>query len=141
LYLGDCVNLGDGVTLGDWVKLGDLVTSAQLNDMFRAMYSGSVIFSKWVTKERKSHVSDGWKVIEYPVGAVIEEPAARISDQQCGVGLHVFRRGYRPEWAGLCAADHDLIEIHVEVAAEDICFAGLPGNDAKLRVRKLRVLD
>ena len=54
--------------------------------------------------------------------------------------LHVFRRGIRPEWCGLNDNAQELIAIDVKVASEDICFAGLPGNDAKLRVRKLEVL-
>ena len=88
-----------------------------------------------------SHNFDGGTPVKYEKDAIIEEPAAQVSDQQCAVGLHVLRRGYRPEWCALCESDHHLIPLDVEVAAEDICFAGLPGNDAKLRVRKLKVLS
>jgi hypothetical protein len=68
---------------------------------------------------------------------------AEISDQQCGVGLHIFRVGIRPEFIGfigLCDANHALVCLEVEVKREDVCFGGLPGNDMKLRVKKLKVL-
>jgi hypothetical protein len=89
-------------------------------------------------------MSPGWGAsspIKHDKGAVIEVPEAVISDQQCGVGLHVFRHGYRPEWDGLCGAVHNYIALRVKVRSEDICFAGFPGNDAKLRVKRLEVLD
>jgi len=128
------------VHLGNGVRLGNGVTSATLNQTFRQMYQGRQIFTKWVTADRQSPNFDGGTVIRYPVGAVIECAEAVVSDQQCGPGLHVFRRGYRPEWAGLCDPEHEYIAIDVAVQCpEDLCFAGLPGNDAKLRVRKLTV--
>ncbi len=141
--LGDRVKLGDGVTLGDWVTLGDGVTSEQLNEIFRALYAylPEHVFDKWVTPGRRSPNFDGGTPLLYGVGAILEEKEAQVSDQQCAVGLHVLRHGYRPEWLGLCEANHDLICIHVKVRAEDICFAGLPTNDAKIRVRRLEVLD
>ena len=137
------VLLGNGVQLGNDVRLWGGTTSIQLNELMRQVYIKSApahIFWKWITKQRQS---PGWgssKIINYPVGAIVEEPQAKISDQQCGVGLHVFRVGYRPEWVGLINPAHDLICIDVEVKSEDICFAGLPTMDAKIRVRKLKVL-
>ena len=145
--LGNWVKLGDGVTLGDECKLGngvtlgDRVTSSDLNEIFRAHFAGPQTFWKWVTKERQSPNFDGGTQLTYEQGAVIEEPDAPISDQQCTVGLHVLRPPYRPEWLGQCEAGHDLICLRVEVLPEDICFAGLPTMDAKIRVRKLTVLD
>jgi len=68
-------------------------------------------------------------------------PQARISDEQCGEGLYVVRVGVRPEHINLAMPGHDLICLRVEVEAKDICYAGLPGNDAKLRVKRLKVLD
>jgi len=142
--LGDRVKLGDGVTLGDWVKLGDGVTSEFLNETFRQEYArlaDSHLFVKWVTKARMSPGFGASTPIKYEQGAIITEPNAQISDQQCGIGLHVLRSGYRPEWLGLCSADHDYIPLTVRVKSEDICFAGLPTMDAKVRVRRLEVLD
>ena len=140
--IGDRAEIGDCVTLSNGVRFGDGVTSAQLNDYFRELYARtpSHIFTKWVTPGRMSPNFDGGTPIKYEVGAVIEEPKAQISDQQCSVGLHVLRYGFRPEWAGLCGANHNLIPLDVEVASEDICFAGLPTMDIKIRVRKLKVL-
>ena len=75
------------------------------------------------------------------VNEVIEVKESLISDRQCAVGLHVFRFGYDCRWAGLGSYSDGLIPLDVKVYSEDICFAGLPGNDAKLRVRKLEVLN
>jgi len=123
------------------VRLGNRVTSEELNQYFRSLYTHPQQFVKWVTVEHISPNFDEGTLLHYPIRAVIECPEALISDQQCGVGLHVLRLGYRPEWVGLCAADHKYIPILVEVAPEDICFAGLPTMDVKLRVRKLKVLN
>jgi len=142
--LGDGVTLGNGVTLGDNVKLGNGVTSLQLNEDAIQSYrelGKKHIFWKWVTQDRMSPNFDGGTPIKYDIGGVVKEPAAVVSDQQCAVGLHVLRPGYRPEYCGLCDANHSLICLRVEVESEDICFAGLPTMDAKLRVRKLKVLD
>ena len=79
--------------------------------------------------------------MKYEKGSIIGEPKAEISGEQCGVGLHVLRFGYRPEWVGLCEANHDYIPLRVEVQTKDICFAGIPTMDIKLRVKKLKVLD
>lgn len=87
--------------------------------------------------------SPGWGYatpIKYEFGATIEADG-KADDQQCGPGLHVFRLGERPEWHGLCEANHDLIAVKVRVKSEDILFAGLPTMDAKLRVRRLEVLE
>ena len=140
--LGDRVKLGDRVTLGDRVKLGNDVTSESLNAAIKAIYCLEPyhIFTKWVTLERLSPNFDGGTPIRYDRGNVIEEPDAIICDQQCAIGLHVLKRGHRPEWAGLCGANHALIPLDVKVASEDICFAGLPTMDMKLRVKKLEVL-
>ena len=89
-------------------------------------------------------MSPGWgngTPIKYNKGDIIEEKGAEISDQQCAVGLHVFRRGYDPRWVGLGELIDNLNPLDVKVLSEDICFAGLPGNDAKLRVRRLEVLE
>ena len=141
--LGDYVTLGNGVKLGDDVKLGDGMTSPELAHQFRGMYAPDeeYVFTKWVTRDG---VSPGWGSagrILYEKGCTYEEPDALVNDQQCAKGLHVFRLGYRPEWVGLCSANHNYVPLKVAVYGRDICFAGLPGNDAKLRVRKLRVLD
>ena len=141
--LGNYVTLGDGVKLGNGVKLGDGVTSAQLAERYRNAYKKHApehIFIKWVTRDRKS---PGWgnaSIVEYPKGAIVETEG-QADDQQCAPGLHVFRFGERPEWYGLCKPDHDLIPLRVKVRSEDILFAGLPTMDAKLRVRRLEVLD
>ena len=119
---------------------GDYVTSEKLNEEMRQFYMKKPfhIFWKWVTKERNS---PGWgavNIINYPIGKIITADDAQISDQQCGPGLHVFRPGLRPEWFGL--ENNNLICIEVKVMSEDICFAGLPTMDAKIRVKKLEVL-
>ena len=91
----------------------------------------------------KDFMSLGWgssKIAKYSIGEEIIEPKAIISDQQCDVGIHVFRPGIRPEFDGLYPPDHNLICLEVEVDRDDICFAGLPGNDMKLRVKKLKVI-
>jgi hypothetical protein len=140
---GVFVTLGNGVKLGNDVKLGHNVTSLQLAEQFRQNYIAAApehIFVKWVTRSRKS---PGWgqaTPILYEAGSVVEAEGGA-NDQQCAPGLHVFRMGERPEWHGLCEADHDLIPLRVRVKSEDILFAGLPTMDAKLRVRRLEVLD
>jgi hypothetical protein len=82
---------------------------------------------------------DGGTPLKYEKGKIVIA-GGDVNDQQCAEGLHVVRYGLRPEWCGLCGADHDLMALDVEVNSKDILFAGLPGNDCKLRVRKLRVL-
>ena len=142
--LGNHVTLGNDVTLGDRVKLGDRVTSEGLNLRFLSAYVAAApahIFIKWLTKERKSPSWGAARSIQYPkMGGIVEEPRAEVGDQQCAVGLRVFRIGVHPADHGLCAPDADLIAVPVEVRSEDICFAGLPGNADKLRVRKLKML-
>ena len=138
--LGDGVKLGNLVKLGDGVKLGDHVTSLALAAQIRATLHGTIRLTKWVTRDRKSPNFDGGTVIDYPVGAVIRDEGVA-DDHQCGPGLHVMRHGYRPEWAGLCDPGHDYMAIDVDVEAEDVLFAGLPGNDAKWRVKELRVVS
>ncbi|MCI0563854.1 MAG: hypothetical protein MN733_35715 [Nitrososphaera sp.] len=140
--LGDDVFLTDYVTLGDYAALGDGIDSRSLSKDFLSLYmrSESHIFTKWVTKDRRSPNFDGGECIAYPIGGILEVKDAVASDRQCASGLHVLRYGHRPEWYGLCEADHDLMAIDVEVASADILFAGLPTMDAKLRVRKLKVL-
>jgi hypothetical protein len=137
--LGNDVKLGNCVKLGNDVKLGNCVTSAQLNAEFIAAMPEVFLAWKWVTKERQSPNFDGGTVIDYPPGAIIEAVGVR-NDQQCGLGLHVLRVGYRPEWCGLCDPDHRFICLEVEVRREDVLFGGLPTMDTKLRVRKLKVL-
>src|SRR3990167_7185482 len=122
--LGDRVSLGDGVNLGDWVSLGngvslgDGVTSEQLNLDAVGLYNrqSSWLLTKWVTKERMSPNFDGGVPLHYSLGSVVEAGSnAVVSDRQCAPGLHVMRYGQRPEWWGLCDANHDLIKIDVEV--------------------------
>lgn len=149
VYLGFHVRLGNGVHLGSQVRLesgvdiGDGVTSEGINEEFRSYYATQPewIFWKWVNEDRTSPmVSNNQKII-YEKGKTIEEFSADISDQQCANGLHVFRPPYRPEWTGMLPSGHGLICLRVLVKSEDIMFAGLPTMDAKLRVRKLVVLD
>lgn len=149
VVLGKGVSLGDKVVLGDWVVLTDGVelasgaTSEALNlqaiENWKRL-GDKHLFYKWVEKDRTSINFDGGKKIEYRKGEIVEVPDAVISDQQCAPGLHVLRYGYRPEWVGLCSASHDYICLEVEVRSEDILFGGLPSMDAKLRVRRLKVL-
>jgi hypothetical protein len=108
--------------------------------MFIDSFPDESIFWKWVTPER---MSPGWgraTQIRYEKGAAVEA-VGEISDQQCAPGLHVFRPPCHPEWYGLCEANHNLICLRVLVKREDILFGGLPTMDAKIRVRKLVVLD
>ena len=136
--------VGEGATIGAWATIGENLTTNDLNEQFRQNYfrlAPTHKFTKWVTKDRQSPNFDGGNPINYPTGKIIEEKESIVSDRQCDIGLHVLRFGYRPEWAGLCEVNHNYIPLTVEVASEDICFAGLPGNDAKLRVKRLRVLD
>ena len=143
MTLGNGVTLGNYVTLGNGVKLGYGVTSLQLAEQYRQTYrdlAPAHIFIKWLTRNR---MSPGWGVscpIKYAFGETVEAEG-EANDQQCASGLHVFRVGERPEWHGLCEANHNLIAVRVRVKSEDILFAGLPTMDAKLRVRKLEVLD
>ena len=134
---GDRVKLGDGVTLGDWVN------SEELNKQIKQIYQKQPfhLFTKWVTSARLSPNFDGGTQLKYEKGTIVEVPEAEVSDQQCGIGLHVLRYGYRPEWAGLCEANHGLIPLDVKVMSGDICFAGLPTMDIKIRVRRLEVLS
>lgn len=132
---------GNRVKLGDWVKLGDGVTSEQLNKDFIANLPDEFIAWKWVNQDRTSPNFDGGTKIEYKKDEIVDCPAAIISDQQCDIGLHVLRAGYRPEYAGLCQSNHQYIKLDVLVKREDVCFGGLPTMDAKLRVRKLKVLE
>jgi hypothetical protein len=65
------------------------------------------------------------------------------SDQQCDVGLHVFKVGIRPEFVGLISSSNETLNLkclEVEVDRDDILFGGTPGNDMKIRVKKLTVL-
>ena len=143
--IGNYAKIGDDAVIGDYAKIGENavidnnVTTDQLNKYFISCFPETCIFWKWVTPELKS---PGWgnaKQIQYKIGEVLEVPEAIVSDQQCGVGLHVFRPGIRPEFVG-CDVDHGLVCLEVEVKRKDICFGGLPGNDSKIRVKKLKVL-
>jgi len=100
------------------------------------------VFMKWVTRNRQSPRFAGvGGPLTYKKGAVIEERAAIISDRICAPGIHVLRPGCLPEHAGLCGPGHDLIGLRVLVRSEDICCPGFPGNDDKLRVSRVKVLD
>ena len=132
------------VKLGDGVTLGDGASSIEINKYYIDYYivqASTHIFWKWVTKERFSPDFDSGTPLEYIKGATIEVEDAIVSDQQCGKGLHVMKFGGRPEWAGLCKANHDFVPLRVKVDSKDILFAGLPTMDDKLRVKKLTVLD
>lgn len=136
----------DTIHIGPNVTLDSNVTSEQLNLDFIEAYkttAKSHVFWKWVKPNRMSPCEwvHGHKSLEYLKDATIMEPNTKVSDQQCGVGLHVFRIGYRPEFAGLTEPGHNWLCLRVRVNSNDICFAGLPGNDCKLRVKKLKVLD
>ena len=136
------MKLGNDVKLGNYVTLGNGVTSLALAQQYRDNYISAAtehVFVKWVTKERKSP-GCGNAIVSYLQGSIVEANGVA-DDQQCAAGLHVFRLGERPEWHGLCSADHTLIPLRVRVKSEDILFAGLPTMDAKLRVRKLEVID
>ena len=138
------VKLGDWVTLGNRVKLGNWVTSLELAQQFRdlwKLHGETVIFTKWVTKDRMSPNFDGGTPLKYEIGEVVEVFDCKADDQQCAEGLHVLDRGHRPEWYGLCNADHDYIPLDVEVNTDDFLFGGLPTMTGKYRVRKLKVLN
>ena len=141
--LGYGVKLGNGVKLGDGVKIGDKKTSLDLVKEFIASQPKEVIMWKWVDKNR---MSPGWRNNEkvlYKKGSIVKEDG-EVSDQQCGKGLHIFRPGYLPEYDGYSSQDNNgdkYICLRVLVKKEDILFAGLPGWDAKWRVKKLKVLD
>jgi len=140
--IGDGVTIGPNIKIGDWSSIRPYQTTEELNKYFISTYPKKSVFWKWVTKDFMSPVEGNKKPIKYEIGSTIEEPNAIISDQQCDVGLHIFRPGIRPEFVGLCDADttKTLICLEVEVNREDICFGGLPGNSDKLRVKKLKVL-
>jgi len=155
--LGNYCYLGDGCVLGQHCKLGDNIqldsycklkadtTSEQLAEIFRNMWrkcGEKIIFTKWVTKDRKSPMPPhDIPPLDYSVGKVICVEDAKKSDQQCAKGLHVFEYGHRPEWYGYYSANHTLIPIDVEVETKDILFGGLPFQRGKIRVRKLKVLS
>lgn len=131
---GFCVKLGDNV------ELGSNTSSTKLNKQFIASFPEESIFWKWVSADRTSFLYSHKKIV-YTKGAIIEEKNGVASDKQCDVGLHVFRPPYRPEWVGLAKPNHNLICLRVKVKRKDILFGGLPTMDAKIRVRKLEVLD
>jgi carbonic anhydrase/acetyltransferase-like protein (isoleucine patch superfamily) len=144
--IGDGANIGNNAKIGNYAKIGDYAnihnnqTTEDLNKYFISNLPETGIYWKWVTKDLKS---PGWgdaEVIQYEIGKTMSVPEAQVSDQQCDVGLHVFRVGIRPEFVGLCGPKHDLVCLEVEVKREDVCFGGLPGNIEKLRVKKIKVL-
>jgi carbonic anhydrase/acetyltransferase-like protein (isoleucine patch superfamily) len=143
--IGDWATISDGATIGADAKIGDRATSADLNDQFKKIlqqqFGDKFIAYKWVKPNRLSPNFDGGTPIQYLPDTIVEEPNTELSDCQCAPGLHVLRFGYRPEWIGLCNLNHDLIPLRVEVMTDDVVFAGLPGADFKLRVKKLKVLD
>jgi len=98
------------------------------------------LFYKWVTLERRSPGFGAGEILTYNKGDILEVPEAEMSDRACAPGLHVLRYGHRPEWHGLCSADHSFLHLVVKVNSEDICFAGLPTFDGKLRVKRLEVM-
>ena len=146
IQLGRNVTISDSAIIGNYAKIGDNAiigsnqTTEDLNKYFISTYPEKSIFWKWVTPELMSPGWGGSNPIQYKIGETLKEPMAVISDQQCGIGLHVFRPGIRPEFSGLGDPDHNLVCLEVEVNREDICFGGLPGNSDKIRVKKLKVL-
>lgn len=160
--IGDNVEIGNNVIIGEHVtirngakignniilnagfSLGAGITTLDLAQYFRDLWKlrgETVIFTKWVTKERMSPNFDDGMPIHYPIGKVIEMDGCKADDQQCGAGLHVLEYGHRPEWYGLCGVDHKYMPIDVEVSTDDILFGGLPSMTGKYRVRKLKVLN
>ena len=141
VQIGNWATIGDGAVIGDGAKIGDGATTLDLAEQIRASHHGRgrIRAWKWITQDRMSPNFDGGEPVHYPIGATVEAEG-EANDQQCGPGLHVLRVGVRPEWVGLCPDTHDLICAEVEFDAEDILFAGLPGCDAKWRVRKLVVV-
>ncbi len=132
--------IGDNTKLGDNVKTNPGVTTDQLNEYFISTFPEKTIFWKWVTEDLYSPQWGNAVRIKYNIGNIIEEPNAVRSDIQCDVGLHVFRVGLRPEFVGLTRDRESLVCLEVEVDRSDICFGGLPGNDMKIRVKKLKVI-
>lgn len=142
--LGRDVVIGNNVVLPENICLKDGETTRELARYFRELWKArgdTVIFTKWVTKERMSPNFYGGVPIKYIKGETVEVEDCEESDQQCDAGLHVLEFGHQPEWYGLCSSWHELIPIRVEVKTDDILFGGLPGMVGKYRVRKLKVLD
>ena len=138
IKIGNCAKIGNYATIGNYAIVKTGQTTEKLNEYFISIYSETSVFWKFVTTDFKS---PGWGAsvpILYEIGTTVEEPRSVVSDQQCGTGLHVFRPGILPEFVGLNS--ENLICLEVEVKREDICFGGLPGNDMKLRVKKLKVI-
>ena len=140
VVIGDNVKISDGIRIAEYTRIGRDQTTEKLNKYFISTYPEKSIFWKWVTKDFMSPMFGIGVPIKYEIGSTIEESFAEISDKQCDFGLHVFRVGIRPEFVGLCEADHSYVCLEVEVNREDICFGGLPGNSDKVRVKKLKVL-
>lgn len=146
--LGDRVKISKYVAIGSMISIEDDITSQMLNESFRKMYKNSAdehVFWVWVTPERTLPIeedSDRERTnVKFEKGAIIEMPEAQVSDQLYDTGIQVLRPGYRPEWACVTGSKHNLIQLRVKVRSEDILFAGMPGEDVKLRVRRIEVLD
>ncbi|MFZ5559332.1 MAG: hypothetical protein ACOZAL_00885, partial [Patescibacteria group bacterium] len=137
--------LGDWVQLGNGVQLGDKLTDKKIAQCFLDEWKQfkTILFTKWVTKERMSPNFDGGTCIEYKKGEIIKCNADPDITKQCAEGLHILRLGHRPEWYGLCKPNHNLIPLTVQVNSEDIVFGGFLETSmfGKIRVKKLKVLD
>ena len=138
---GRRIQLGDECQLGNRCLLGNGETTTTLCHQILAALPAVIPLVKWVTP---THMSPGWgngAPLHYTPGAVVvcEDPDLRLI--QCGRGLHVLRPGIRPEWVGLGTPEQNttLLPLRVTVQRADVIWAGLPGDDAKWRVRRLRV--
>lgn len=148
--IGNYVEIGDGVRISENVELPSRcmiaanTTSEEIHKQFLKTYKemgDEHIFWKWVHADRTPFSTER-PMAKYAKGAIIVAPeGARVSDQRDDIGISVLRPGYRPEWLGMTSPGHNMLCLKVKVRSEDILFAGLPGNDAELRVRKLEVLE
>lgn len=138
---GKNVKIGKNIEISPYFRMPNNMTTEKLNEIFRKQYQPNkiYIFWKWVTKDRESLF---YKKIKYIKNKVIIEKNAKISDQQCEEGLHVLKSPYKLNWLGINNyKEYELLCLKVAVKGRDILFAGLPGNDVKLRVKKLKVLN
>ncbi|MEA3363939.1 MAG: hypothetical protein U9Q61_11815, partial [Thermodesulfobacteriota bacterium] len=130
---------GNDFRAGNYFTVGNGFDSSQANINQIAAYKAAAkthLFVKWVNKRAESPGAFG--TLKYDDGAIVEVPDAEVSDVQCGVGIHVFQIGYKPEWVGHLY--YDATPKLVRVRSEDICFAGYPGDLSKLRVRRVEVI-
>ena len=147
--IGAWAEIGAGARIGAWARIGararigegETTTGLNLASIAAMRAVGpTAYFVKWVTSDGLSPAWGNASPIPYNDGDVVEAPTAEPSDQQCDVGLHVFRVGILPWHCGFGSPDDGLIPKLVEVAVDDICYAGWGGATDKIRVRRLKVL-